>query len=55
MLSQGMPEINITPLDPLTIPEIYISEGGNGPVSLNASFKDAVVTGMNGLQIRRNE
>ncbi|PSN37326.1 hypothetical protein C0J52_20877, partial [Blattella germanica] len=50
----GLPEVGLVPLEPLYIPEIRILQGGDGPVTLNASMHDVNVHGLSQAKIVEN-
>ncbi|XP_068086379.1 protein takeout [Anabrus simplex] len=45
-IKDGYEPLDIPPLDPLFIPELRILQGGDGPVSVNASLANVTITGM---------
>jgi hypothetical protein len=50
-----LPGIGIEPLDPLTIPEVKLLQGADGPIALNASMVNVTVTGMSNVKIESNK
>lgn len=51
----GYSEAGIPPLDPLKIAEIRLLEGGDGPVSINATLRDATIEGFKDIIITSNK
>lgn len=54
-LKDGNAEGGIPPLDPMKLSEIKLFEGGNGPVSGNASFQDVRIVGLSKMKVISNK
>jgi len=50
-LGTGFPKLGLIPLEPLSIPQLFIGEG-NGPISLDLKFKNLKIHGITNLKIR---
>ncbi|XP_069682372.1 circadian clock-controlled protein daywake-like isoform X2 [Periplaneta americana] len=54
-IQHGFPSLGMMSLEPLHIPEVKLLQGGDGPVSLNASMVDVKVTGLSKVTIICNK
>lgn len=49
----GRPDMNLPPIEPLTISKLDIEKGGSGPIQIKLNFRDQELTGISGATVKR--